>query len=94
MKRYLIFAGSDHYPSGGMQDLIGTTGTVEESKELARKERLKYYNEYTDQTEEEYLKWEWEMNWAHIYDTKEERIILEIGSGVTEWQEIVKNIKE
>lgn len=30
-KRYMLFAGSEYYPSGGMDDLKGTFDTVEEA---------------------------------------------------------------
>ncbi len=29
---YLLFAGEDYYPSGGMQDYWGTFETIEEAK--------------------------------------------------------------
>lgn len=31
MKRYLAFAGSTYYPSGGMNDFIGSFDTVDEA---------------------------------------------------------------
>ncbi len=33
MKRFLIFAGNDHYPSGGMGDFIDDFDTIDEVKD-------------------------------------------------------------
>ena len=32
MKRFLIFAGDNYYPSGGMRDFIGDYGTFQEAE--------------------------------------------------------------
>lgn len=43
MKRFLLFAGRDYYPSKGVGDLIGSFDTVEEAQQAAP-----IADEYTD----------------------------------------------
>lgn len=35
-KRYIAFAGSDYYPCGGWNDLIGFFDTIDQAKEAMR----------------------------------------------------------
>lgn len=35
MKRYMLFAGWDYYPSGGMRDFVGSYDTFDEAREDA-----------------------------------------------------------
>ncbi len=44
MKRYLLFAGDDYYPQGGINDLVDFFDTVELAKEKA--ERIVEINNY------------------------------------------------
>jgi hypothetical protein len=39
MKKYLVFAFWTYYPSGGMEDFIGDTDTLEEAKEMFKSEQ-------------------------------------------------------
>ena len=64
MERYLVFYGSVYYPSGGVNDLIGSFNTKEEGVEKIKKQHKQ--ESYRDT---------WEYAWAHIYDTKEKEII-------------------
>ena len=34
VRPFALFAGSDHYPSGGMADMVGTFDTLEEALEF------------------------------------------------------------
>jgi hypothetical protein len=37
-EKYLVFRGYSYYPSGGIEDFIGTTESLEEGKKLICKE--------------------------------------------------------
>lgn len=74
MKRYLTFFGSYYYPKGGMDDFIGDFDTMDECKNKIDdkiKEEFDYENPFKDL--DNYIKREWENNWATIYDTKERK---------------------
>jgi len=64
MKRFLLFYGDIHYPSGGMKDFVGDYDTKEDALN-AITETVNTDKSYYD-TEEK----KWENSWAHIYDTK------------------------
>jgi len=58
---YLLFAGEDYYPSGGMQDYWGTFDTIDKAKE--HYDRLIKENRATDP-------------WGEIYDDKLKKSVL------------------
>jgi hypothetical protein len=37
VKRFLVFAGDDYYPSGGWHDLVGDFDSLEEARNVATK---------------------------------------------------------
>ena len=41
-KRYILFAGDQYYPGGGMEDFRGTFDTVEEARAAAGRGRSRY----------------------------------------------------
>ena len=45
LKQYLLFSGSNYYPSGGIDDLVGDYDTIGEAIGAANEELLKGYNE-------------------------------------------------
>lgn len=76
MKNYLIFMGDNYYPSGGMEDFIGSSHTIIDCFDIMNNELLKDRDEeYSFNTKEEWLKDEWANKWAHIYDLYEKVII-------------------
>jgi hypothetical protein len=42
MNRYLLFAGSRYYPSGGFRDFIGSFDTIEDAESHGSSERFDY----------------------------------------------------
>lgn len=44
MKRFLIFAGPDYYPSGGMGDYIAVRESLEEAISVAKSTSCDWYN--------------------------------------------------
>ena len=44
MKKYLLFAGSDFYPMGGWEDLIGTSDDLNKLAEKARERHRDWYH--------------------------------------------------
>ena len=63
MKRFLLFAGSVYYPSGGMEDLIGDFKTPEDART-----KLVEWLEENDTI----------SIWAHIYDTGDMKMVFEL----------------
>ena len=60
MKRYLLFAGSHYYPSGGFNDFIGSFDTIEEcqlEKNVTETHGDKSFSLY---------------DWAHVVDGENE----------------------
>lgn len=53
MKKYIVFAGHDHYPSGGMGDVRGSFDTLEECRVVTDK-KSRFGHRYYD--------------WHHIVD--------------------------
>jgi len=68
MERYLLFRGRNYYPSGGIDDLVGDYKTLIEAINAANEDILKDYDNRID-TKKEYLEYEKEYSWGHIYDT-------------------------
>lgn len=64
MKRFLLFAGYDDCPSGGMEDFKGD---------------FDYFNEAIEQGKS-ILKEEYYVDWAHIYDQEEKEISWKLNS--------------
>ena len=62
MKRYLAFVGSKDNLDGGMNDYFGDFDDIKEAKESINGYELN----------EEFI------DWAHIYDTKEDKIVWNI----------------
>ena len=75
MKRYLVFIGQVYYPGGGMEDFLTDCDSIEECEEAIETEMLKGFSEQSIYNKEEYLKSEWELTWAHVYDTQDKTII-------------------
>ena len=73
MKRYLLFYGANYYPSGGMDDFLTDCDSIEECLIEYEKEILKDYIEKYSiyDSKEEYIKFNEQYYWMHIYDTKE-----------------------
>jgi hypothetical protein len=44
MKQYLVFAGSDYYPSGGWKDFKGSFDSIDEAKKFLNTEELRSYD--------------------------------------------------
>jgi hypothetical protein len=65
MKKYLLFAGENYYPKGGMNDFKGSFDTVEESE-----------NEYYTNEVQRYNSWEW----YQIVDSETLDIVKQDGS--------------
>tara|TARA_R100001244_G_scaffold25113_1_gene25274 strand:- start:3473 stop:3760 length:288 start_codon:yes stop_codon:yes gene_type:complete len=57
MKKFLVFAGVDYSPAGGIRDLIGTTDDIESAVRLSDEEDL---------INGEDLKYDW----AHIFNVE------------------------
>jgi hypothetical protein len=53
MKRYLIFAGSNYYPSGGWDDFRGSTDTLDEATSIAKGGRHDWWHVVDTHTETE-----------------------------------------
>lgn len=48
VKRYVVFAYSNYYPSGGWNDHIGSFDTLKEAQEAAETERTDNRHDFTD----------------------------------------------
>ena len=57
MKRYLIFAGDQYYPRGGMRDCIGSADTYEEAQTLLK--------------EHEYAPFDWHHTFDRLDEAKD-----------------------
>ena len=70
MERYLLFRGRNYYPSGGIDDLIGDYPTLELAIEAANSDILKdwEYSKFGYDSQQEYIDYEKEYSWGHIYD--------------------------
>lgn len=62
MKRFMLFAGENYYPCGGMEDFKGSFDTYEEAEE--------YVN--TKNKGVQMDGWGWD--WAHVYDTETQKV--------------------
>ena len=48
VKRYVVFAYCDYYPSGGWSDLVGSYDALEQAQQAAEKARVVDRQDYTD----------------------------------------------
>lgn len=71
MKRYLLFAGSCYYPSGGIEDFIKDFDTKEEAISFTKN----YINEQIKTQDRESINHYFEWNWLHIFDSLEKIIM-------------------
>ena len=69
MKRYLLFMGEIYYPTGGMKDYFWSFDSIEEAKECFNY-RYKCSNEIDIMPT---------IDWGHIFDTQELKIIELLG---------------
>ena len=60
MKRYLLFAGMDYYPSGGWDDYLGDFITISECLSHLKEEKNRCWDP---------------LEWHHIVDTKTMKIV-------------------
>lgn len=44
IKKYVVFGYNQYYPSGGMEDMIGSVDTKEELRELTKQNRFDVYD--------------------------------------------------
>ncbi len=65
MKRYLVFYYSNYYPSGGMKDLVGQFGNLDEATEFIN---IKLENRNYSMI-------------GHIYDSQTDSIVFNIFEG-------------
>lgn len=65
MKRFLIFAGVNFYPSGGIDDLIGKADTLAEAQTILPKRMIPEGFE--------------SMSWGHIYDCENDEVLDRVG---------------
>ncbi len=73
MKRYWVFAWSNYYPNGGLNDLYLCTDDLDEAqKELARKTK-NHNNEVVD-----YKAGEDTHEYGHIFDMQEMKVLNEL----------------
>lgn len=80
MKRYLLFAGDDYYPSGGFEDFITDADSIEELQSL-----ISYTCSDAGKYDYVYLQINhpaWKCSspsdqWLHIVDIEEGRIVFE-----------------
>lgn len=85
MKRYLLFAGDNYYPSGGMYDFVFSSDDINSLKAIVLKVNYSFVNNIkTYDVVGPYKTLNIngkEMGcsgaWAHIYDTSEMKIIWE-----------------
>jgi len=76
MHRFLIFGGSEYYPSGGVNDLLGTedskvkaiakAGSMMGGEFAVNREDFKTDPEYATQST---------VEWVHVYDTQIDEIV-------------------
>lgn len=59
MKRFLIFMYPPYYPSGGINDLVGTADTIEEINNIIEVEMKRFFEDFQDQI------------YLNIFDTKD-----------------------
>lgn len=48
VKRYVVFAYCNYYPSGGWSDHVGSYDTLEQAQQAAEKARVVDRHDYTD----------------------------------------------
>lgn len=76
MKRYLIFAGSTYYPSGGYVDISATFETEAECRAWM-----------TENVDDE--TWDKDFQWAHFLDTTTWVAVNHDGDEIKLWHDIV-----
>ena len=78
MKRYLVFFGSNYYPSGGMGDFVGDFDNVEECKKALDFKVIEDYSPEIHGNADDYVIKRWQSyNWGQIYDTEKKEIVFE-----------------
>lgn len=70
MKRFMLFCGNYYYPSGGVDDLVCLCDSITQAKEFLKEYLLKDFTIYSSD-KKEYLDYEIDNNWFHIYDISE-----------------------
>jgi 3-methyladenine DNA glycosylase AlkD len=78
MKRYMLFAGENYYPDGGMRDFIKSVATIQEANEWC--DEIKAGNNYFD--------------WWQVVDSIEDMLVFyNLGNKgeIREWQEKVED---
>lgn len=66
--RYLLFAGTSHYPHGGLEDLLLTTDNIKDIESLLS------FGKYVDFADQFHITLS-KINWFHVFDTKKNKII-------------------
>lgn len=66
-KRFAIFAGYNHYPSGGWQDFQESFDTLDEAHAYI-------VNKNSPRSEEDW-RGEWDFDWCHIVDLTTRQIV-------------------
>ena len=72
MERYLIFAGFDFYPKGGMKDYFRSASSIEEAYEVVRIALTDKV--ILDQSGFDVLV---PAEWAHAYDTEMMKVVVD-----------------
>lgn len=73
MKRYICFFGSHYYPFGGMEDFLGSSEKLQDAINLINARLREEFND--SEPIEDQFKDAPKMNWGHIYDSKEHKIV-------------------
>jgi hypothetical protein len=60
MKRFLLFAGSNYYPSGGWDDMAGQFDSITEAQDFIFSKDDEHRAKYQ-------TTWPW-VDWAHVVD--------------------------
>ena len=75
MKRYWLFFGNNYYPDGGMEDLLSSHDTLTDAIKAFDDKLSEDYNEECLQTKNEYLEMQKELHWAHVFDSKNQKVV-------------------
>jgi hypothetical protein len=73
MERYICFYGSHYYPFGGMDDCIGSSSDLQNAIKIIDKRIREEFNDFEPISEQ--LENVSDLNWGHIYDYKENKIV-------------------
>lgn len=74
-KRYLLFMGLVYYPQGGVKDLAANCDSIEECNGVWVKNLSKDHSKGLYPDINEYIEFQKEYTWAHIYDTESNRVV-------------------